>query len=41
MQRFREWLRESDNEYKKFLNELTELENSQNESLDSFCDRKY
>lgn len=32
---FREWLRDSENNYKTFLSSLTELENLQNESLDS------
>ena len=35
MQTFREWLIDSENNYKNFLSELTNLENTQNESLDS------
>ena len=35
MKTFKEWLRDSENNYKTFLSSLTELENLQNESLDS------
>ena len=40
MKLFREWLREKEarEEYEHFLSELSELENSQNESLDSHAE---